>query len=431
MKILLIGGGGREHAMATAFDASGHTVYVVPGSDAIRDLCGPLPTSLDIATVDDQAALGAAAIECGVNLVVVGPEAPLAEGIADRLGAEGLSVFGPSQSAARLESSKSFSKAFMLRHGIPTARSYTCASLEAALCAVDAGFSEWKGVVVKPSGLTAGKGVTVCYDRESAVQCIDALMSKGRYGIAGTEVVIEELLEGEELSVLAFCDGTTMRVMVPSQDHKRLLDGDMGPNTGGMGAYAPAPVADAPLMALIEDEVVQRTLRGMVVDGIDYCGVVYFGLMITATGLRVLEYNCRFGDPEAQVVLPLLENDLAEVMVACTTARLSAIEFSWREGAACCVVMAAQGYPEKPVSGAVIKGVGAAGALDGVTIYHAGTKNEGGCIKVHGGRVLGVTGVAGELPAAVDLAYRGVESIHFHGVQYRRDIAHRGLSARV
>ena len=431
MKVLLIGGGGREHALAAAFDRAGHTVYALPGSDAIHRLCGPLPPALAGVSAEDHHSLAEATLQAEVDLVIVGPEAPLATGIADVFKASGVPCFGPNRAAARLETSKAFSKAFMIAHGIPTADSFTCTCTQDATHALESGFAHWKGVVVKPSGLTAGKGVTVCTERAVAKRCIDELMSAGRYGAAGREVIVEEMLEGEELSVLAFCDGTTMKLMVPSQDHKRLKDGDAGPNTGGMGAYAPAPIADSALMTAIEEQVVQPTLNGMLADGLDYCGVIYFGVMVTEAGPKLLEYNCRFGDPEAQVVLPLLQSDLAVVMKACTERRLSQIDLVWSRSAACCVVMAAEGYPERPVRGALVEGVEAAEHLDGVVVYHAGTSSEDGRMTVAGGRVLGVVAVADELPSAVDLAYRGVGCIDFAGAQYRKDIAHRGLLATV
>lgn len=422
MRVLLIGGGGREHALAWKLAQSPHVekIFVAPGNGGTAggDRAGNLQTA------DRRpAALAALAAAEGVGLTIIGPEAPLAEGIVDVFRAAGLRCFGPTQAAARLETSKVYAKDFMARHGIPTAAYATFDSYDRAcahLRAVD------YPVVIKASGLAAGKGVIVPEDRAEAEAALRSIMVERVFGAAGDEVVIEERLAGPELSVLAFSDGERCALMPAAQDHKRAYDGDRGPNTGGMGAYAPAPLATPELLAEVRRAVLQPALDGMRAEGAPYVGVLYAGLMLTRAGVRVLEFNCRFGDPETQAILPLLESDLAETLTACVEGRLAAAAPRWRGGSAATVVAASRGYPGGYAVGHPIRGVEQAAALAETVVFQAGTRRaDDGQLLTDGGRVLCVTGIGIDLRQALARAYAGMACIHFEGMHYRRDIGGR------
>lgn len=419
LKVLVVGSGGREHALCWKFAQSArvHTVFAAPGNGGTAAIATNVPIS-----DGDVPALVRFAQREGIDLVFVGPEGPLVAGLVDALQAVGIRAFGPSATCARLEGSKAFSKAFMDRTGVPTARWRAFTDEASAL--------KWLAeidfpVVVKASGLAAGKGVVMPADKDEAAAAVRQMFD-GAFGDAGHEVVLEELLIGEEASLLAFCDGADYVVMPPAQDHKRVGEGDTGPNTGGMGAYAPAPIASEQRHALAE-LAIRPILEGFLSDGTPYTGILYAGLMLTAGGLRVLEYNCRFGDPETQVILPLLETDLVEVIDACLDHRLGELKVDWHHGSAATVVCASEGYPGNYPKGRVIMGLDAANAVHDVTVFHAGTKVDGGHVVTSGGRVLTVTGVGSSLHDALAHAYAGVDKIHFQGLHARRDIGHRAL----
>ncbi|MCB9758563.1 MAG: phosphoribosylamine--glycine ligase [Alphaproteobacteria bacterium] len=422
--ILVVGGGGREHTLAwrLARSPSAGRVFVAPGNGGVD--ADPRLERLDVRDVDIDGILHAA-VDLQVGLVVVGPEAPLAEGLADRLAGVGIPCFGPTSAGARLEASKHFAKGFMDRHGIPTARWAAFSALEPALAWLDAVDFP---VVVKASGLAAGKGVLIPDGPEETRAALRRVLVDRDFGDAGDEVVLEERLTGPEVSVLAFTDGQRYAMMPPAQDHKRALEGDLGPNTGGMGAYAPAPVATPALLRQIEAEVIAPTLRGLAAEGAPYRGVLYAGVMLTPDGPRVLEFNCRFGDPETQALVPLLDGDLAEIMLACATGALDPARVTWREGSAATVVLASQGYPGPYRKGFPITGVNQADALDGVEVFQAGTRFEGGQLVTSGGRVLAVTGRGATLREALQRAYAGARCIDFEGRTFRRDIGWRALT---
>lgn len=414
-KVLVVGGGGREHALAWKLwrAPSVAKVFVAPGSGGTDDDNVAIP-------VTDLEGLLAFAQASEIDLTVVGPEAPLGEGIVDRFTEAGLRCFGPTAAAAQLEISKAFSKDFMSRHGIPTAEYRVFKDVAEARAFL--GEAPWP-VVIKASGLAAGKGVLLPESVEEAHAALDSLMVSRDFGEAGDEVIIEERLIGEEVSVLALCDGHRAVPLVPARDHKRALDGDRGLNTGGMGAYAPTPALDAEALDAVTREVLQATVEGMSAEGCPYVGVLYAGLMLTAAGPRVLEFNCRFGDPETQVVLPLLDVDLAEVMGACIDGALTSEMVRRHEGAAATVVMASEGYPRAYPKGRAITGVEDAEALPGVVVFQAGTRRgDDGALLTSGGRVLAVTGRGASLEEAIARAYAGVEAIDFEGAHYRRDI---------
>lgn len=434
-RVLVVGSGGREHALAWALARSPQVehVYVAPGNAGTawdpnpsagewqpRSGCSRVPIA-----ARDFDGLIAFAREQHVDLTVVGPEDPLAAGIVDAFQAAGLRAFGPTQAAARIEASKAFAKEFMVRHAIPTARHATFSRYEEAL-------EHLRGVdydvVVKASGLAAGKGVIVPNSREEAEEALKRIMVDRAFGSAGDEVVIEERLYGQEASVLAFTDGQTVVPMPPAQDHKPVFDGDRGPNTGGMGAYAPAPLVTPALLDEIVRTVLQPAVDGLRAEGTPYVGVLYAGLMITADGPRVLEFNCRFGDPETQVILPLLACDLVDVLEACLDGTLHRADVQWRSGAAVTVVAASEGYPGPYPKGRPITGIEEAEALPGVVVFHAGTERDAeGRLVTAGGRVLNVTAIADDLPQAIHRAYEAMARIHFEGMHYRRDIGRRAL----
>jgi len=418
-KVLLVGSGGREHALAWKLAQSPHLshLWIAPGNAGTSEVGENVPIS-----AEDNAQLVQFAVSKAVDLVLVGPEAPLANGLADTMQAAGVRVFGPSRAAAQIEVSKAFAKAFMQRNGIPTARYATFSQLDLAIAYLrDVDYP----VVIKASGLAAGKGVILPETREEAKTRLESILEKGEFGAAGRQVIIEERLYGEEVSLLAFTDGHTIRPMPPAQDHKRLLDDDQGPNTGGMGAFAPVLVCPPEMVTTLVRTIMQPAVDGLRLDGFPFIGVLYAGLILTPWGARVLEFNCRFGDPETQVILPLLESDLVEVVDACVDGRLGEAEIRWRDVTAACVVLASEGYPGKYPTGRVIHGLDQ--NLPNTCIFHAGTKADGKHVVTAGGRVLGVIGLGKDLHQALERAYEAVQPISFEGRQYRRDIGNKAL----
>ncbi|MBN2362457.1 MAG: phosphoribosylamine--glycine ligase [Deltaproteobacteria bacterium] len=428
-EVLVIGSGGREHALACALARSSRVrrVLVCPGNGGTTALPSADGASIEavaapLSGAGDLAPLIALARDRRVALTVVGPEAPLAAGIVDAFGAAGLRCFGPTAACARIESSKAWAKALMARAGVPTPRcqvfdDYT--SAREHLRRVD------HPVVIKASGLAAGKGVALPEDLEQAEQALIQIMVERRHGAAGDRVLIEERVAGIEVSMLALCDGRRARLLPAAQDHKRLDDGDRGPNTGGMGACAPVAVVTPELRCAVEQRVFQPVLDLLQAEGTPYVGVLYAGLMLTAAGPQVLEFNCRFGDPEAQVLLPLLAGDLVAAIDACLDGALAPEHVRCTGQAAAAVVLAASGYPGSPRRGDAIEGVAAAARIEGVTVFHSGTARRAGELVTDGGRVLSVTGVGSDLARALDRAYRGAACIRFTGMQYRRDIGVR------
>lgn len=423
MRILLIGGGGREHALAWKLAQSDKVekIFAAPGNPGIAMLkkCSCIDLKLD-----DLEKVADYAEEESIDLTVVGPEATLVAGIADVFKRRGLPVFGPSKAAAQLEGSKAFSKELMAKYNIPTAFFKICEDMETAKAYVK---EKGAPIVVKADGLAAGKGVVVAMTEEEALEAIEEMMGDHKFGNAGARVVLEEYMEGEEASLLAFTDGKTVVPMLAAQDHKRIFDNDQGPNTGGMGTYAPAPVMTDILRLKATERILKPVVAAMAKEGTPYQGCLYAGLMIKDDVIKVVEFNCRFGDPETQVVLPLLESDLAEIMLACATGTLDQADVSWSDKAAVCVVMASGGYPESYETGKVITGLAEADAQENTVVFHAGTKNTAGSIVTAGGRVLGVTAVDDNIRVARDRAYAAVENIKFDGAFYRKDIAWRAL----
>lgn len=423
MRILLIGGGGREHALAWKLAQSDKVekIFVAPGNPGIVMLkkCSCIDLKLD-----DLEKVADYAEDESIDLTVVGPEATLVAGIADVFKRRGLPVFGPSKAAAQLEGSKAFSKELMAKYNIPTAFFKICEDMETAKAYVK---EKGAPIVVKADGLAAGKGVVVAMTEEEALEAIEEMMGDHKFGNAGARVVLEEYMEGEEASLLAFTDGKTVVPMLAAQDHKRIFDNDQGPNTGGMGTYAPAPVMTDILRLKATERILKPVVAAMAKEGTPYQGCLYAGLMIKDDVIKVVEFNCRFGDPETQVVLPLLESDLAEIMLACATGTLDQADVAWSDKAAVCVVMASGGYPESYETGKVITGLAEADAQENTVVFHAGTKNAAGSIVTAGGRVLGVTAVDDNIRAARDRAYAAVENIKFDGAFYRKDIAWRAL----
>ena len=424
MKVLVVGGGGREHALAWRLARSPKVqrVYVAPGNGGTaRD------AELINVPMTDTVALREWAQAEGIGLTVVGPEQPLAAGVVDEFRAHGLRIFGPTRAAAQLESSKAFSKAFMKRHGIPTAEYQTFSSADEAHAYVTA---RGAPIVIKADGLAAGKGVVVAMTLAEAHEAIDFMLIDNRLGVAhnegGARVVIEEFLQGEEASFIVLCDGRHVLPLATSQDHKRLLDGDQGPNTGGMGAYSPAPVVTPEVHARAMREIILPTVRGMEQDGIPYTGFLYAGLMIDAQGQpRTLEFNCRMGDPETQPIMMRLKSDLLDVLLAATAGQLDVLELQWDRRSAVGVVLAAAGYPLNPRKGDRIDGLPP--DAEDAMVFHAGTAAQGEAIVTSGGRVLCATALGETLKLAQQRAYALLQDIHFDGVQYRRDIGWRAL----
>jgi phosphoribosylamine--glycine ligase len=424
MKILVIGSGGREHALAWKLAQSPRVsqVFVAPGNGgtAIEDGLVNLPLTAIPSLVEF------ARRDSDIGFTVVGPEAPLAAGIVDAFRAAGLKIFGPTQAAAQLESSKDFAKQFMARHGIPTAAFGSFTDAAEAHAYID---QRGAPIVVKADGLAAGKGVVVAQTAAEAHAAVDAMLAGNSMGEAGHRVVIEECLLGEEASFIVMVDGEHVLALASSQDHKRLQDGDQGPNTGGMGAYSPAPVVTPELHARIMREVIHPTVTGMAADGIRFTGFLYAGIMVGADGApRVLEFNCRMGDPETQPIMMRLKSDLATVMEAAVNGKLDQVEAAWDRRAALTVVLAAEGYPDAPKKGAVISPLPA--AADDLHVFHAGTARQDGQTIVSGGRVLAVTALGDSVRMAQKRAYEAVASIHFDGMQFRRDIGWRALDRK-
>jgi phosphoribosylamine---glycine ligase len=425
VKVLVVGSGGREHALAWKLSQSERVqeVFCIPGNGGTATLqrCRNLALSSS-----DFEGIGRFALVNNIGLIVVGPEAPLAAGITDYLQAQGLTVFGPTRAGAQIEASKAWAKALMKQANIPTAAAKVFTAAEPAIAYVKA---EGAPIVIKADGLAAGKGVTVATTTEEAIAAIEAAFG-GQFGAAGQQIVIEECLSGQEVSVLAITDGITIRPLLPAQDHKRIGEGDTGANTGGMGAYAPALIVTPSLMERIQQEILEPTLAALRYQGIDYRGVLYAGLMITPDGdPKVIEFNCRFGDPETQAVLPLLETPLDTVLLACAQQKLDQLPpLSWNPGAAVCVVVAAEGYPGSYRKGDVINGIRQAEA-NGAMVFHAGTKLKQQQLVSDGGRVLGVTAVGQSLPDALAQVYAAVEQLRLEGMYYRRDIGHRAINS--
>ncbi|MCE5231146.1 phosphoribosylamine--glycine ligase [bacterium] len=421
MNILIVGGGGREHALAWKIAQSTlcTKLYAAPGNPGIAAHA----ECVDVLVKAPFRELIEWCRAKAIDLVVVGPERPLSEGIADALIAGGLRVFGPTASAARIESSKSFAKELMQEAGIPTAEARVFTDPDEAHAYVE---KHGAPLVVKATGLAEGKGVVVARTNAEAVAAIDSMMRAKAFGEAGAEVLIEEFLVGEEASLLAFADGSVVRAMDSAQDHKPVFDGDEGPNTGGMGAYSPAPVVTPEMYERCVREVLEPCLATLRKRGIDYRGVIYAGLMITKAGPKVVEFNCRFGDPEIQALIPRLENDIVEVMLACIDGRLGEIALKWRD-AAVCVVVASGGYPGTYAKGKVIEGLDAVPKNHDVIVFHAGTKSDGGKIVTNGGRVLGVTVKDEYLSVAIERAYQIIKKIKFEGMHYRTDIGRKAL----
>lgn len=417
MNILVIGSGGREHALYWKLSESPQTeqIYAIPGNPGMG-------ASAAIA-LDDHAAILRFVKEHEIGLVVVGPEVPLMNGLVDELEAAGIRAFGPRANAAEIEGSKSFAKDLMKKYGIPTARYEVFTAAEPARAYIR---QEGAPIVVKADGLAAGKGVIVAMTEQEALDAVDAIMEDHSFGDAGAHVVIEEFMEGEEASLLAFTDGTTIRPMISAQDHKRAYDGDRGPNTGGMGTYAPAPVMTPEMTERAVEEILKPTIAAMAKEGRVYRGCLYLGLMVTADGPKVVEFNARFGDPETQVVLPLLDSDLVAIMCACADGTLADVPIRWKDGAAVCVVLASGGYPGHYEKGQEIHGLADAEAM-GALVFHAGTAMKDGKLVTNGGRVLGVVGRGADISSAVDAAYAAATKISFKDAYYRKDIAHRAL----
>jgi phosphoribosylamine--glycine ligase len=421
MKILVIGGGGREHALVWKLrqSPSVEKVWCAPGNGGISDEAECLP----LKDLTDISAIAALAEKTGADLTVVGPELPLVSGVADEFARRGLKLFGPSKAAAELEGSKIYAKQFLQRHKIPTAPVY--GFFDSASDACTALYKvEWP-VVIKADGLCAGKGVLVSPDLHSATEFIRRTMEQREFGDGGARIMMEKALTGEELSLIVLTDGERTAFMAPARDHKRAFDGDLGPNTGGMGAYSSNDLLPPALATQIDKDFVQPAIRGMAKDGRPYRGFLYFGLMLTPDGPSVLEFNCRMGDPEAQAIIFRMDFDLARVLADCAAGRLDPDMLHWKADPSVCVVMAARGYPAKPETGRLIEGLH--NVPEGAKVFHAGTRKEGANYYTSSGRVLGVTASGADLSSAVKNSYEAVHKIRFEGAHYRADIAGRAL----
>jgi phosphoribosylamine--glycine ligase len=425
VRVLIAGSGGREHALAwrLARDPGVETVLCAPGNAGMTAVARCVAVD-----PGDPAALLALAEREAIDLTVIGPELPLDRGVVDRFRDAGRRVFGPPRAAAQLECSKVFAKGFMARHGIPTARYKVCESSADARAVIASGAFGFP-VVLKADGLAAGKGVVVAADRDEAEAAIRAAMDDAQFGAAGERLVIEECLTGPEVSFFALCDGTRARPIASAQDHKRIFDDDRGPNTGGMGAFAPSPLVDAALQARIMEEAVEPVLRGMRAEGTEYRGFLYCGLMLTPGGPKVIEYNVRFGDPEAQAVMPLIGGELAPLLAAAADGALGDAPVVLRDAVSVGVVLAAAGYPGTVRTGAAITGIDAASQLADVVVFQAGTAARDEALVTAGGRVLTVVATASSYRAAIDRAYEAVSLISFEGMQYRRDIGRKAIAA--
>ena len=421
MKVLVIGGGGREHAVCKKLSESKDVTQILcaPGNAGIAQVARCIP---EVKATDIEGIVALAKNE-KVDFVCVTPDDPLALGCVDRLEEEGIPAFGPTAYAAQMEASKIFSKNLMRKYGIPTAKCEIFTEMDKALAYLD---TQEAPIVVKADGLALGKGVVVAATIEEAKNAVIEMMEGGKFGRSGARVLIEECMVGREVTVLCFCDGKTIRPMPASQDHKRVFDGDKGLNTGGMGAFAPSPLYTEEIAERTEKEILIPTLNAMNSEGFTFKGVLYVGLMLTKDGPKVVEYNARFGDPETQVVLPLLESDLFAIMRAVREGRLAEMDIRWKKESAACIVLASGGYPEKYESGKLISGLEDAEAA-GATVYHAGTKKTDAGYVTAGGRVLGVTALGDTLADAVHSAYAAAEKIHFEGAHMRRDIGSRDM----
>ena len=421
MNILIIGSGGREHTLAWKISQSPkcNKLYAMPGNPGIEEFA----ECVEGISINDNSAIIDFAKKQNIDLVVIGPEAPLVNGLVDDLTAAGIKAFGPTKKAAQIEGSKIFAKDLMKKYGIPTATYEIFDDINKACGYIKAAGAP---IVVKADGLAAGKGVIVAQTVDEAINAVFEVMEQKSFGEAGSRIVIEEFMDGEEASLLAFTDGKTIIPMIPSQDHKRVNDGDEGLNTGGMGAYAPAPVMTPEIIQKSEEKILKPVIAALSKEGINYKGCLYAGLMIVNGEPKVVEFNARFGDPETQVVLPLLESDLVEIMLACIDGTLDTQNIEWSKDSAVCVVLASGGYPLSYKKGFEIDGISKAKALD-TLIIHAGTSKADDKIVTAGGRVLGVVAKAKDIKSAVDKAYKGVEVIHFENMHFRKDIAYRAL----
>ncbi|MDX2269284.1 MAG: phosphoribosylamine--glycine ligase [Bryobacter sp.] len=418
MKILIIGSGGREHAIAWRCHTEGHSLAATPGNPGIAAFAPCYPVS----TLAPQNLIRVAR-ETSPDLIIIGPEGPLVEGCVDALQAEGFRVFGPSKQAARLEASKIYSKAFMLRHGIPTAKAFACTKVTEAIEKL----SEFPGkIVIKADGLAAGKGVVIARDTAEANHTISSMMAGELVGAAGTSILLEEFLEGEEVSFIVICDGQDYICLPPTQDHKAIFDGDRGPNTGGMGTYSDDGILTKEDRSTIEETIVKPTLAGLASEGTMFRGFLFIGLMMTPAGPKVLEYNVRLGDPETQSILLRVEGGFGSAIAAAANGNLNHAVIPLKPGASACVVLAAAGYPGKPRMKDKISGIPEAETL-GAKVFHAGTKEEDGHLLTAGGRVLGVSAAGDSLANALNLAYAAVAKVNFEGMQFRKDIGQKGL----
>jgi phosphoribosylamine--glycine ligase len=421
MKVLIYGSGGREHALAWAVKRSIRVTEVVcaPGNGGIAEIARCVP--VDLKDLDD---LVRVAVEEQPSLTIVGPELPLSLGIVDALQERGLRVFGPTRAAAMLESSKGYAKRFLQRHNIPTANYAVCTTADELEKSIEIFHPP---IVVKADGLAAGKGVLICQSRRTALEAAQGLFSGSLLGEAERQVVIEEFLVGDEVSFLCLSDGKHVVPLVPAQDHKRIGEGDTGPNTGGMGVYSTDTLLEPGMTEWILHHIAEPTIRGMAEEDTPFIGVLYCGLMVTARGPQVLEFNARFGDPETQAIVLRLESDLVEAFEACIDGRLAQTELRWSRGASACVVASSAGYPGSYKTGSLISGLGAAAHVPGVQVFHSGTARLGNQLVTSGGRVLGVSASAASLEDALDRAYQAMAEIQFEGMYYRRDIGHRAL----
>ena len=436
MKILIFGSGGREHALAWAIAKSKRVTELVcaPGNGGMASLgplgpLGPIIVRLAPVSLSDLDGMVQVAVTEQAGLTIVGPELPLSLGLVDALQLRGLKVFGPSKAAAMLESSKSFAKRFLQRHQIPTASYAVCTSLAEAEKAIEFFHAP---IVVKADGLAAGKGVVICQSRRAALEAAHGLFTGKLLGIKSglgeQQLVIEEFLAGEEVSFLCLSDGKHVTPLVPAQDHKRIGEGDSGPNTGGMGVYSTDSILEPEMQEWVMHHIARPAIRGMAQEDTPFVGVLYIGLMMTARGPQVLEFNARFGDPETQAILMRLDSDLLEALEACVEGRLSETQLRWKPGASACVIASSGGYPGSFQTGFEIRGVSEAEEVPGVKVFHSGTALTDGKLRTSGGRVLGVTAAAASLSEALEHTYQALEKIHFEGIYFRRDIGHRALS---
>ena len=422
MRVLVIGSGGREHALVWKIKQSPKVekIFCAPGNAGTSEFADNIPIA-----ADDIEGLLQFAMKKEIGLTVVGPEQPLVMGIVDRFEVKGLRIFGPSASAAELEGSKSFSKDIMQKYGLPTAEYKIFTSAESATKYIQAKNCP---LVVKADGLAAGKGVLLCRSSREALVAVDTIMRQRLFGEAGDQIVVEEFLEGQEISVLAFSDGQTVLLMDSAQDHKAVYDGDIGPNTGGMGAYSPAPVFTEIMQQKVRDKIMLPMVRAMQQEGRTYKGILYAGLMLTKTGPQILEFNARFGDPETQPLMVRMETDIIPLFEACIDGTLGQCQVNWKNKSSVCVVMTAEGYPGTYQKGEIISGLQNANSTPEVVVFHAGTKEKDGKVLTNGGRVLGVTATGANTESAIQRAYDAVGKVNWRGVHYRKDIGSRGRS---